>query len=330
MHLPEPCGSLSSHVVTVLSGRKPAGPPELVASSVVTDRDAQLALWTTYEMSYRGFDDADPRLEWDPHLLAVRGLIEDRFESELRAVTQERVNQALAREDDVGDLVLGLVEDDEGPHLSSYLRRDATADQMRDYLRERSVQQLKESDPQAFLVPRLQGAAKVALAELQYDEFGAGAPSRLHQAMYARTLSAVGLDPTYGAYLGTVSAISLASANVMSMYGLNRRLLAAGVGHFAAFEASSSVPSRRVAAGLERLGLAHAAEYFDEHVEADAVHEQIAARDICGSVVRDDPGALREVVFGVVSALHLDALSGTELLSRWGALGQGDRRAEAS
>jgi hypothetical protein len=333
MHLPDPCGPVSSHAVELLAGRSGSTPITLGGGSVLTDRDAQLALWTAYEMSYRGFDDVDPGREWDVGLIELRVAIEHRLESELRAVTEERVVEAVAsRVDvgDVGDLVLSLVQDDDGPHLSSYLRRGATADQMRDYLRERSVQQLKESDPQAFLLPRLQGAAKVALAELQYDEFGAGRPSRLHQDMYARTLAAVGLDPTYGAYIDDVSALSLASANVMSLFGLNRRLAAAGAGHFAAFEASSSVPSRRVAAGLDRLGLSSAAEYFEEHVEADAVHEQIAARDVCGSLVRDDPGLLAEVVFGVVCALHLDALSGAELLTRWGVMDETDARAEAS
>jgi pyrroloquinoline quinone (PQQ) biosynthesis protein C len=331
MHPPEPCGPVSARVVDILSGRAPS--TNVVAptdGSVLTDRDAQLALWTAYEMAYRGFDDVDPSLEWDAGLIALRQAVEDRFERELRRATGERVTEALTRGGDVGDLVLALVEEDEGPHLSSYLRRSATADQMRDYLRERSVQQLKESDPQAFLLPRLQGAAKVALAELQYDEFGAGRPSRLHQDMYARTLAAVGLDPAYGAYIDQVSALSLASANVMSLFGLNRRLVAAGAGHFAAFEASSSVPSRRVAAGLERLDLAAAAEYFAEHVEADAVHEQIAARDICGSIVRDDPSLLGEVVFGVLCALHLDARAGAELLARWQALDARDARPEAS
>jgi hypothetical protein len=331
MHLPTPCGPLSARVIESLSGQGASTTPlDVGGDSVLTDRDAQLALWTVYELSYRGFEGVDPRREWDVELITLRLAVEGRLEAELRAVTDERVGEAIARDGDVGDLVLALVVEDDGPHLSSYLRRDATADQMRDYLRERSVQQLKESDPQAFLVPRLRGAAKVALAELQYDEFGAGTPSRLHQDMYARTLVAVGLDPTYGAYIDDVSAVSLAAANVMSLFGLNRRLTAAGVGHFAAFEASSSVPSRRVSAGLERLDLSSAAEYFDEHVEADAVHEQVAARDICGSVVHDDPGQLREVVFGVVTALHLDALSGVELLTRWGTLELPDTRAEAS
>jgi hypothetical protein len=331
MHLPEPCGPVSARVVEILSAqRAPMSADILAGGSVLTDRDAQLALWTAYEMVYRGFDDVDPCLEWDADLIGLRRLIEDRFECELRAVTADRVAEALARGGEVGDLVLGLVADDEGPHLSSYLRRDATTDQMCDYLRERSVQQLKESDPQAFLVPRLQGRAKVALAELQYDEFGAGDPSRLHQDLYARTLRAAGLDPAYGAYISEVSALSLASANVMSLFGLNRRLVAAGAGHFAAFEASSSVPSRRVAAGLARLGLAPAADYFEEHVEADAVHEQIAARDICGSLVRDDPSLLGEVVFGVACALHLDALAGAELLSRWERIDARAARSEAS
>jgi hypothetical protein len=331
MHLPAPCGALSARVIESLSGQGASATPLVVGGgSVLADRDAQLALWTVYELSYRGFDGVDPRREWDVELIELRLAVESRFEAELRAVTAERVGEAVTRDDDVGDLVLALVDEDDGPHLSSYLRRDATADQMRDYLRERSVQQLKESDPQAYLLPRLQGAAKVALAELQYDEFGAGTPSRLHQDMYARTLAAVGLDPTYGAYIDDVSAVSLAAANVMSLFALNRRLAAAGVGHFAAFEASSSVPSRRVSAGLERLDLSGAAEYFDEHVEADAVHEQIAARDICGSVVRDDPDLLGEVVFGVVSALHLDALSGLELLTRFGAVSTSDTQAEAS
>jgi heme oxygenase-like protein len=318
VEIPEPCGPLSRRAVDILRERGSALPPVLDDVPVLVDRDAQLALWMLYELSYRGFDDVDLALEWDPKVVALRRAIETRLEQELRASTRAQVAEELRQGGDVGDLVLRMADGD-GPRLSAYLRRDATEDEMVDYLRERSVQQLKESDPQAFLVPRLCGAAKVHLMELQYDEFGAGRPESLHQALYATTLEAVGLDPSYGAYVADVSAVSLASANVMSLFGLNRRLVVAGVGHFAAFEASSSVPSRRVAAGLDRLGLSAAAPYFEEHVEADAVHEQIAAREICGAVVADDPDALEEIVFGAASALYLDRLSAEELLHRWGA-----------
>jgi Iron-containing redox enzyme len=323
VELPQACGPVSRGVVDILGGRRASYPLSLGDGSVTVDRDAQLALWTLYELSYGGFAGVDPRREWDLDLIALRICLEDRFERELRAATRGRVAEELAAGGHVGDMVLRMAEDDRGPRLSSYLRREATATQMRDFLRERSVQQLKESDPQAFLVPRLRGRAKVAMAELQYDEFGGGRPEGLHQLLYAESLAAVGLDREYGAYIDDVSAVSLASANVMSLFALNRRLTAAGVGHFAAFEACSSVPSRRIAAGLERLGLAAATPYFDEHVEADAVHEQIAARDICGAVVDDEPGLLPEVLFGAACTLYLDELFADEILGRWQEAAEG-------
>jgi hypothetical protein len=78
------------------------------------------------------------------------------------------------------------------------------------------------------------------------------------------------------------------------------------------------VPSRKVAAGIERVGLPDTvAAYFHEHVEADAVHEQVAARDLCGSLVVSDPALRDDVLLGAACGLHLDALSGRELLARW-------------
>jgi hypothetical protein len=274
-------------------------------------------LWILYELAYRGFEDVDPAREWDPGIVTMRSTIERRLEHELR----ESVSEVLADapdHDGVADQVLAMAREYDGPKLSSYLRRDANTEQMCDYLRERSVQQLKESDPQSFLLPRLSGAVKVALAELQYDEYGAGRPDRLHQSMYARTLHAAGLDPAYGAYVGEISAISLASANVMSLFALNRRLVGAALGHLAAFEATSALPSRMVAAGIERLGLGdEVAAYFHEHVEADAVHEQVAAREICGAYVSEDPTRRRDVLFGAACLLYLDGLFGADLLARW-------------
>jgi pyrroloquinoline quinone (PQQ) biosynthesis protein C len=321
MKLPEACGPVSRQVGRALRAQDPGDldgrTVVLPDEPVLTDRDAQLALWTIYELSYRGFDDVDDRLEWHPAIVGMRLTLERRFEHDLRNATRERAGQ-MPGHGDIGDQLLALVRGEDGPRLSSYLRRDATADEMREYVRERSVQQLKESDPQSFLLPRLAGAAKTALAELQYDEYGGGRPERLHQTLYARALEAIGLDPRYGAYVEEVSGISLAAANVMSLFALNRRLLPAGLGHFAALEASSSLPSRRIASGIERLGLpADVATYFHEHVEADAVHEQVAAREVCGAYVAAYPEARPAVLFGALCALHLEALSGGELLDRW-------------
>ena len=288
-----------------------------MASCAIEDPDAQLALWTLYELAYRGFDGVPDELEWDLHLLGLRSTLEAAFEGVLRRATRELAD-SVGDVDDPAEQVLAMVDRASGVSLSTFLRREATREQVLEYLRERSVQQLKESDPQSFVLPRLTGAAKVALAEIQYDEYGAGDPARLHQHLYAEALAAAGLDPSYGAYVDEISAISLASANVMSLFCLNRRLRGAALGHFAAFEASSSVPSRRVAAAIERVGLGPTvAAYFDEHVEADAVHEQVAARDMCGAWVAEHPDRRGDVLFGAAAALHLDALSAQDLTGRW-------------
>ena len=100
--------------------------------------------------------------------------------------------------------------------------------------------------------------------------------------------------------------------------GLSRRLRGAALGHLAAFETTSSVPCRRIAGGIERLGLPEVtAAYFHEHVEADAVHEQVAIRDICGGLVDEHPELRRDVLFGVAACLHLDVLAAEGLLERW-------------
>jgi hypothetical protein len=318
MRLPVATGPISRRVTSalckdgVVSGRAP-----VTDGPVLTSHDAQLALWMLYELAYRGFHDVPDDREWEPDVIRVRRDLEDRFETELREAAAS-ISESVADLADTGDQVLAMAHRASGVGLSGYLRRDATREQIVDFLRERSVQQLKESDPQSFLLPRLEGPVKVALAEIQYDEYGAGDPARLHQAMFADALAAAGLDPSYGAYVGEVSAISLASANAMSLFCLNRRLRGAAVGHFAAFEASSSVPSRRVSAGIARVGLPTVtAAYFDEHVEADAVHEQVAARDICGGLVEREPDLRTDVLFGAAAALHLDALSASELMQRW-------------
>ncbi|GAB3653565.1 iron-containing redox enzyme family protein [Nocardioides korecus] len=318
MRLPRPRGPLSAAVLTALSeGVAPVATPSCADADVLTDGDQQLALWVLYELSYRGFDGVDPDREWDTDLIGVRRAIEARFEAALRRATAP-VLAGLDADADVADLLLALPAAADGPSPAAHLHRHADVAVLRDFLRERSVQQLKESDPQAFVLPRLSGAAKAALAELQYDEFGGGRPERLHQRLYAEALEAAGLDPAYGAHIDEVSAVSLAGANVMSLFALNRRLRGAAMGHLAFFEASSPVGSRKIAAGIERLGLpAAVSAYFHEHVEADSVHEHVAAHDICGALVAAEPDLRDDVLLGAAACLHLDELSAYELVERW-------------
>ena len=322
MDLPRPRGPLSEAVHARLEGRPHELPALDTALDVLSDDDLHLALWMHYELHYRGFDGCAD-LEWDPGTIAWRRELESRFESALRSATAPYVEDALGCSDDVAEQIEHLVEAVEGPSLAGFLQREATREQVLEFLAVRSLYHLKESDPHSFVLPRIDGPAKAALAELQYDEYGAGRPERLHATLFGDALEAAGLDRRYGAYVDRVPGHTLAVNNVMSLFALQRRLRGAALGHLTAFEVTSSVPCRRIAAGIERVGLPDVtAAYFHEHVEADAVHEQVALRDICGAFVRAEPQLRPDVLFGVAACLHLDVLSATAQLAAWTA---GDR-----
>jgi pyrroloquinoline quinone (PQQ) biosynthesis protein C len=334
MNLPDARGPLSASVRALLSGSGAAGtavdllPEPLLPAGAdpLVHEDLHLALWMLYELHYRGFDDALD-LEWDPATLAVRARLETVFEDELRRRVQGYVDDASTVSDDVTDQVLHLVDSVDGPSVAQFLHRHATREQVLDFLAVRSLYHLKESDPHSFVLPRIDGPAKTALAELQYDEYGAGRPEQLHARLFGDALEAAGLDRGYGAYVERTPGHVLAVNNVMSLLGLHRRLRGAALGHLAAFEVTSSVPCRKIAAGIERVGLpATTAAYFHEHVEADAVHEQVALRDICGGFVAENHEQRENVLLGVAACLYLDVLSGAATLESWAAAEPADQR----
>ena len=81
---------------------------------------------------------------------------------------------------------------------------------------------------------------------------------------------------------------------------------------------TSSLPNRRYGNGLRRLGFdADTTRFFDEHVEADAVHEQIAALDLAGKLAISEPRLVGDILFGAAAALATDGQMSTELLSAW-------------
>ena len=208
---------------------------------------------------------------------------------------------------------------DDGPPLSRYVETRASAEHVRELLVHRSAYQLKEADPHAWALPRLSGRAKAALVEVQMDEYGGGRAERVHATLFAKAMAALGLDPTYGAYLDRIPGVTLATVNLMSLFGLHRRLRGAIVGHLAAFEMTSSLPNRRYGNGLRRLGFdtLAATDFFDEHVEADAVHEQVAAWDLAGGLVASEPELAGDVLWGAAALLAIEARWARHLLDAW-------------
>ncbi|TFC81632.1 iron-containing redox enzyme family protein [Cryobacterium sp. TMT1-21] len=284
---------------------------------VMVDDDLQLTLFVLYGLHYGGVVPGDEKWEWHPSTIAARILIENALEAQLRHSVAQPPLPAPTR-DTVARALFVLTCNDQGPSLARYLSRQATREQAIEFVVHRSVYTLKEADPHSWAIPRLTGRAKAALIEIQADEYGGGDVERMHSVLFASTMRGLGLDDRYAAYVDSVPAITLASFNTMSMFGLNRRLRGALVGHLAAFEMTSAIPSRLYADGFQRLGFeSDVTRYFDEHVEADAVHEQIAGRDLAGSLAEDDPALLGDIMFGASVCLTMDGLVADHMLGRW-------------
>jgi hypothetical protein len=316
--LPSPRGPISQLLLESLR----ASPGQLPAIDLpesddpLVDEDLQLALYLCYELHYRGLPGVSERWEWEPSLLALRARLEERFEQALRAEVAPIMGAGGTEQVDVA--LQAIAEAEDGPSLSSYVQSRASLEQIYEFVIHRSAYQLKEADPHSWAIPRLHGQAKAALLEIQFDEYGRGRRDWIHAELFAQTMRALGLDNRYGAYVNRIPAVTLATVNLMSLFGLHRRHRGAIVGHLALFEMTSSVPNRRYANGLRRLGCAEEALlFFEEHVTADAVHENIAAVDLAGGLVAQEPELAASVLWGARALSHLEGRWASYLLDCW-------------
>jgi heme oxygenase-like protein len=289
--------------------------------------DLQLALYTCYELHYRGFAGVDGLWEWDPGLLGLRGRLERVFLDAVRTGVGD-VDPEVTAAEAMAELSIEPVN---GTGLSYFLRDEGSWDQMCEYFVHRSLYHLKEADPHAFVIPRLSGTAKAAFVAVEYDEYGAGRGERVHQRLFADLLQAADLDATYLGYLDDVPADTLAVVNLMSLFGLHRHLRGAAVGHFAATEISSPPGSNRIVQALERMGAPQpCALFYREHVEADAVHEQVVRLDVVGDLVAREPTLDRDVVFGIRAWRVVEDRLSDHMMACWRAETSSLRRADAT
>lgn len=312
--LPEARGELSGHLLTALrAGREapPWGPSAATADPL--GEDLHLALYVLYELHYQGFEGVSDALEWDPRLLGLRRPLELRFLEALRGGTRGAPDVAAA----LADLLVEPVGHDP-TSVSHYLQKEGEAWHLREYAAMRSLYHLKEADPHAWVLPRLHGRAKAGMVAVLYDEFGAGLAEQVHARLFADLMTDLGLETAYGHYVDEAPGEMLAVVNLMSLFGLHRSLRGALVGHFAAVEITSPPGSRRLAKALRRTGAGEpAAHFYEEHVEADAVHEQVVRRDVIGGLLATEPGLERDVVLGVEATNLLEDRLGAHLLERW-------------
>ncbi len=312
--VPAARGPLSTGVLELVT----AGPPDGTARPAAAGdgdpwgEDHQLALHLCYELHDRGLPGVDPGWEWDPGLLGLRRALERPFLAAVRAATGPVPPLA--------ELVDGLLTAPGEGGPSGYLLAEGERWQAREYLVHRSVYHLKEADPQLWLLPRIHGPAQAVLMAVTYDEYGAGRPERAHALLFARMMADLGLEASYGHYLDAVPAPALAAVNLMTLFGLHRSLRGAAVGQFAAIEITSPPGAARLAAALERLGAGpDGTLFYREHIEADAVHEQLVRRGVIDELTAAEPELAQDIAFGLAASATVDDRFAAHLLDHWRA-----------
>ena len=313
--LPSARGPLSARMLELLADRSAARHRARVPDDPLGGDDLHLALGLAYELSYRGLPGVRDGLEWDLAVLGARRDLEEMFEVGLRhAIGGESVDPR-----DVPDRLREIATPPDADSLSAFIGREANLDQAREFLVHRSAYQLKEADPHSWVIPRLVGASKAALMEIQYDEYGSGDAAWMHSELFRTTMIAAGLDGSYGAYLDRLPGGTLATVNLITLFGMHRRWRGALVGHLAAFEMTSSLPNRAYAQGFRRLGFDDdAVRFFDEHVEADSVHEVLAG-DLAAGLAAEEPELASDIVFGAAAMALLEGRFADDLLRAWRA-----------
>ncbi|AZS88907.1 iron-containing redox enzyme family protein [Streptomyces griseoviridis] len=312
--LPAARGPLSAGLLTALaSPSDPPPDPGDVQDADPYGDDLQLALYALYELHYRGFAGVDDDREWDPALMPLRRALEERFLGALRADAP-----AGRSPDEAFALLLTEPAGHDPSSVTHHLRDKGELWQLREYAAIRSLYHLKEADPHVWVLPRLRGRAKAGMVAVLYDEFGAGRAERVHARLFADLMADLGLVTTYGHYVDEAPGAMLAVVNLMSLLGLRRSLRGALTGHFAVVEVTSPPGSARLADAMRRTGAGEAAAHFyDEHVEADAVHEQVVRHEVVAGLLAEEPGLEQDVVFGIETTTLLEDRLGAHLLERW-------------
>ncbi|WP_084531643.1 iron-containing redox enzyme family protein [Nocardia miyunensis] len=310
--LPEPRGPISAALHDILRDVPSPSTPPVDTADPYGD-DLHLALHMCYELHYHGFESVHPDLEWDPGVLRLRADMEDRFLTAL-------LDDVSGGRDLDGELNALTTAPAEAQGVGGFLDSQGHWWHVREYFVHRSIYHHKEADPYVWAIPRLRGQAKASLVAVEFDEFGAGRGDRVHARLFADLLEGADLSSDYLHYLAVVPAPMLALVNMMSLFGLHSRWRGALVGHFATVEITSPPAARRMADILRRLDADPACiRFYTEHVEADAVHEQVMRHEVIGDLLRQEPDQAASIVFGIQATALLENRIDQHLLDSWRA-----------
>jgi hypothetical protein len=278
----------------------------------LTDEDLQLALWCCYALGRGGLEDVDDQLAWDPATIQFRTRLEDRFEAALRS------EHGCDNVPDEPTVALRVIATWAGPPLAQTVAEEGDRGHLEEFAIHRSAYQLKVADPHLWGRLRRAGPDPAAVVEDPVDEYGVGRPHGARAELFAAAMVELGLDPSLGHYVARLPATTLATENLVTMFGRHRRLRGALVGHLALFEMSSVATIPHLLAAARRVGGLPALERFCAvHVEADPHPARAALDEMVAPLVAAEPALGADVVFGAAALSRVEVRFARHVLSAW-------------
>jgi hypothetical protein len=261
--------------------------------------------------------------EHDLTLAAVRLCLEDAFERQLARVAAVPESPPRGTSDALGWLMELALKRPlfDGPSMGDFYREEATLEQLREVVAQRSLFFLKEPDPWTMVIPSLRGEAKAGLIDLILDEYGWGRHDQMHSTVYARLMDKLGLSTGYDDYFEQTSWQLLAGLNYQSMLARHRRLCRRMYGYIYLVEADSPSSMRNYLEAYARAGVddPEVLLFYQLHIDADVGHADVALNEVVARVVQSEPDAAGEIAHGIVEGRYLHSLFGRHLHSRFSA-----------
>lgn len=192
----------------------------------------------------------------------------------------------------------------QGDPLFPWLATEATAEQMRWFLRQEVAGEAGFDELVALTQVRFPARAKLEMARNYWDEMGQGHPGGMHGPMLDALAREVGVeaDPS------PIVWQSRALANLLVALAANRHYAYQSVGALGAVELTAPGRAARVNEGLKRLGVAPAARrYFALHATLDVKHSAAWNREVLWPLVAADPRAAAPLAEGALLRLAAGA-----------------------
>ena len=211
------------------------------------------------------------------------------------------------------------IEPVDGTGPSYYLRDTGTWQQMREYFVHRSLYHLKEGDPHAWAIPRLMGGAKAAFVAVEFDEYGAGQGPRAAPAAVRRSVGrgrsgfdVSGLPRRRPRRIACRGEPDVAVRPAPLVAWRRNRALRVDGDHLAA-----GLPADGPGSAADGRTASTASRFYSEHVEADAVHEQVVRLDVVGDLVAREPKLDRDIVFGIRAHAVVENRLADQIMASW-------------